>query len=81
MDPQPSPTKNATETLDREAELIESAIRMVASGRATSITVAGLSLAAAAMALTRPMADELGITLEPVWGLDLRLTDVRVTSS
>lgn len=64
--------------LDRDAALLESAVRLVASGQAPSVTVAGLQLAVAAIAVVTPLAAEQGIALDPLWGVDQTLTDVRV---
>jgi hypothetical protein len=66
------------QTIDREADLLTSAINLVASGGARSATVAGLQLAEAAMDVVRPLADDLGIILDPLWGADEGGCDVRV---
>ncbi len=65
-------------TLDREVELLMSAVLLVASGGAPSTTVAGLRLAEAAMAIVRPRAVEHGVILEALWGPDEWTCDVRV---
>jgi len=65
-------------TLDREVELLMSAVLLVASGGAPSTTVAGLRLAEAAMEIVRPRAVERGLLLEALWGPDERTCDVRV---
>lgn len=65
-------------TLDREVELLASAIRMVASGGAPSTTIGGLRLAAAALEIVRPMADEAGVVIVPLWGPDEDATDIIV---
>lgn len=64
--------------LDRDTALLEGAVRLVASGRAPSVTVAGLQLALAAIAVVTPLAAGQGIVLDPLWGVDQMLTDVRV---
>lgn len=64
--------------LDRDTALLDSAVRLVASGSARSVTVAGLSVALAAMAVVVPLAAALGIILEPLWTVDQTLTDIRV---
>ena len=74
----PGATTDVQQTIDREAELLTSAINLVASGGARSATVAGLRLAEAAMDIARPLADDLGIVLEPLWGPDEGGCDVRV---
>lgn len=65
-------------TIDREAELLESAVRLVASGGARRSTVGGLRLSEAAIAIVRPMAVELGVELEPLWRTDEEGIDVLV---
>lgn len=65
-------------TIDREAELLASAVRLVASGSARRTTVGGLRLSEAAIAIVRPMAAEMGIELEPLWRTDEEGLDVLV---
>jgi diphthamide synthase (EF-2-diphthine--ammonia ligase) len=65
-------------TIDREAELLASAVRLVASGGARRTTVGGLRLSEAAIAIVRPMAADLGIELEPLWRTDEEGLDVLV---
>lgn len=65
-------------TLDRETELLMSAINMVASGGAPSTTIAGLRLAREAVEIVRPIAVERGVSIDPLWGSDEDATDVRV---
>ena len=64
-------------TIDQEADLLTSAILMVASGMASSTTVVGLRLADAAIAVAQTLADERGVILEPLWGPDEGICDVR----
>lgn len=64
--------------LDTDTALLDSAIRMVASGRARAVTVVGLRVAVAAMAILGPLAGDLGVTLEPLWGAGDAVLDVRV---
>lgn len=71
-------TAEVERTLDREIELLLSAINLVARGGAPSTTVAGLRLADAAMAVTQPRAVEFGLVMEPLWGPDEGTGDVRV---
>jgi DNA-binding transcriptional LysR family regulator len=68
-------------TLDREVELLTSAIQMVASGGAPSMTIAGLHLAEAALEIVRPLADERGVVIVPLWGPDEEATDIIVRRS
>jgi len=73
------PNADETErTIDREIELLTSAVRLVASGAATATTVAGLQLAEAAMLVVAPMAREHGVVMDMLWGPDERACDVRV---
>ena len=64
--------------IDREAELLASAVRLVASGGARRTTVGGLRLSEAAIAIVRPMAADLGVELEPLWRTDEEGLDVLV---
>jgi hypothetical protein len=68
-------------TLDREVELLTSAIQMVASGAAPSTTIAGLRLAEPALEIVRPLADECGVVIVPLWGPDEEATDIIVRRS
>lgn len=65
-------------TLDRDVELVMSAVNLVATGGAPSATVAGLRLAEAAMAIVRPRAVERGLIMEALRGPDAWTCDVRV---
>lgn len=65
-------------TLDREAELLTSAIYLVAGGAANATTIVGLRLAEAAMTIVRPLADERGLVLEPLWNADEDGCDVHI---
>lgn len=65
-------------TLDREADLLAGAIRLVASGGARRTIVGGLRLAEPAMALVLPLADGLDVVLEPLWRTDEEGMDVLV---
>ena len=65
-------------TIDREAELLASAVRLVASGAASRTTVGNLRLSEAAIAIVRPLAAELGVELEPIWRTDEEGLDVLV---
>ena len=71
MDSTDPTTKDAIErTLDREVELLMSAVNLVARRGAPAATVAGLRLAEAAMVIARPRAIEQGVILEPLWSSD-----------
>lgn len=73
-----TPKGEVERTLDREVELLMSAINLVASGGAPAATVAGLRLAEAAMDVVGPRASERGVVLEMLWGPDEHACDVRV---
>lgn len=65
-------------TIDREVELVLSAVNLVASGDARSTMVVGLQLTDAVVEIVRPMAADRGVVLEPLWGADEATADVRV---
>ena len=73
-----TPKGEVERTLDREIELLMSAINLVAGGGALAATVAGLRLAEAAMAVVGPRAAERGVIMEMLWGPDEHACDVRV---
>ena len=64
--------------IDRDASQLEAAIRLVASGRARAVTVVGLRLATAAIALVTPLAVDLGVAIEPLLSVTDSVTDVRI---
>jgi hypothetical protein len=64
--------------LDREVELVTSAIDLVAGHGAPSATVAGLRLTDLVIEIVGPRAAERGVVVEPLWGADESTTDVRV---
>ena len=53
--------------LDRETELVRGAIRMVASGAAPRMTVAGIRFGEAVIDICRPMASYSNVSIEPIW--------------
>jgi hypothetical protein len=65
-------------TIDREVELVMSAVNLVASGGAPSTMVVGLRLTDAVIDIVRPLAADRGVILEPLWGSDEDTADVRV---
>ncbi len=65
-------------TIDREVELVLSAVNLVAGGGAPSTMVVGLRLTDAVMVIVGPIAAERGVTLEPMWGSDEGTADVIV---
>ncbi len=64
--------------IDREVDLLLSAVNLVASGGASSTMVVGLRLTDAVIDIVRPIATERGVVLEPLWGADEDTADVRV---
>jgi hypothetical protein len=66
------------QTIDREVELVTSAINLVASGAATTTVVAGMQMTAAVLEILRPLAAERGVVLESLWSADEISNDVRV---
>jgi hypothetical protein len=64
--------------VEREADLITSAMILVASGASHRTTVAGLRRSAAAIAIARRRAVALGVVLEPIERQDGRGQDVIV---
>jgi hypothetical protein len=78
MDSDQSTTGEVQRTIDREVDLLSSAIYLVASGVAPSATVAGLKLGEAVMTVVGSLAADRGLVLEPLWGGDEGGVDVRV---
>jgi len=64
--------------IDREVELVTSAIDLVASGGASSTMVVGLRLTDSVIEIVRPLAAHRGVVVEPLWGPDETTNDVRV---
>ncbi len=64
--------------IDREVELVTSAINLVASGGASSTMVIGLRLTDAVIEILQPLAAQRGVVVEPLWGPDETTRDVRV---
>jgi hypothetical protein len=73
-----SPAHDVQDALDREVGLVQTSIDLVATGGAVSTTVAGLRLADLVVDIVRPAAAARGVVVEPLWGADETLTDVRV---
>jgi hypothetical protein len=65
-------------TIDREVDLVMSAVNLVASGGAPSTMVVGLRLTDAVIEIVRPQAAARGVVLEPLWSADESTADVRV---
>ncbi len=64
--------------IDREVELVTSAINLVATGGARSTIVAGLRLTDTVIEIVRPLAAQRGVVVEQLWGPDETTNDVRV---
>lgn len=64
--------------IDREVELVMSAVYLVAGGGAPSVTVAGLRLTEPVIDIVQPIATQAGVVLEPLWAADESTCDVRV---
>jgi hypothetical protein len=74
----PTPGWEIQRTLDREVELLVSAVGLVANGVAPSTIVANIQLGEAAMAIVQSLADERGVILEALWGPDEAGFDIQV---
>ena len=64
--------------IDREVDLVTSAINLVASGGAPSTVVAGMHMTEAVVEILRPLAAERGVVLETLWSADETSNDIRV---
>ena len=64
--------------IDREIELVISAVNLVAAGGAPSVMVAGLRLTEPVIDIVQPIAATAGVVLEPLWAADESTCDVRV---
>ena len=64
--------------IDREVELVTSAIELVASGGAPSTVVAGMRVTEVVVQILQPLAVQRGVILETLWGPDETSNDVRV---
>lgn len=71
----------ARPVIDREVALIDSAMRLVASGAATRALVAGLRMADVAALIAGRNAAGSGVIVEIVDGFDARGRDVIVRSA
>ncbi len=65
--------------IDREVDLVTSAINLVAVGAAPSTVVAGLRLAETVLEIVRPLAVQRGVVIEPIWGPDEATQGIRVS--
>ncbi len=73
-----SESAHVRQAIDREVELVLSAVNLVATGGAPSTMVAGLRLTDAVVEIVRPIATDRGVIVEPLWSADEDTADVRV---
>ena len=73
-----TPNSEIERALDREVDLVLSAVTLVARGVAPSTIVAGLQLGEAVLAVAQPIAGAQGVVLEAMWGPDESGLDIRV---
>jgi hypothetical protein len=73
-----SAARDVQHVIDREVELVTSAINLVASGGAPSTMVFGLRVLDPVLEICQPLAVQRGVILEPMWGPDETAHDVRV---
>jgi hypothetical protein len=71
-------TTDVGATLEREAELIVSAMRLVAAGFASRSIVAGLGMTDSALAIVAGQAASLGVVVEAIARPDRQGRDVLV---
>jgi len=74
-----APGHDLRQAIDREVDLVSSAIDLVATGGAPSATIAGLRLAAPVLEIVTPGAKVRGVRVEPLWGPDETTCDIRVS--
>jgi hypothetical protein len=65
-------------TLEREMELVRSAITMVAAGRTRRITLAGVRFADELLEPARAIALRAGVRIVPIWTADDAGLDIAV---
>jgi hypothetical protein len=78
MNETPTDGPDLQSAIDREVEVVMSAINLVASGGAPAATVGNLRLLDAVLEIVGPRARAAAVTLEPLWGPDETVTDVRI---
>ena len=74
-----SESAHVRQAIDREVDLVMSAVNLVATGAAPSTMVVGLRLTDAVVEIVRPIASDRGVIVEPLWGADEDTMDVRVS--
>ena len=65
-------------TLAVELDLVRDAIRMVATGSATRVTVASLHFGDQLLESARTMAQQAGVRIVPLWSADESGADIMV---
>ncbi len=65
-------------SIERELELVNGAIRMVAGGGAPAVSLAGLDFGPAVLAGATGLAHDAGVVLEALWHADDSSCDIRV---
>ena len=78
MQDRESESDHVRRAIDREVELVMSAVNLVAAGGAPSTMVVGLRLTDAVVEIVRPIARDRGVVVEPLWSADEGTADVRV---
>jgi hypothetical protein len=73
-----SESAHVRHAIDREVDLVMSAVNLVATGGAPSTMVVGLRLTDAVVEIVRPIASDRGVIVEPLWSADEGTADVRV---
>ena len=73
-----SESAHIRQAIDREVDLVMSAVNLVATGAAPSTMVVGLRLTDAVVEIVRPIASDRGVVVEPLWSADEDTADVRV---
>lgn len=73
-----SESVHVRQAIDREVDLVLSAVNLVATGGAPSTMVVGLRLTDVVVEIVRPIASDRGVVVEPLWSADEDTADVRV---
>ena len=73
------PAAEVRQVIDQEADVIASAMRLVATGGARRAVVAGLRLTEPALIIAARQAVGLGVNVEAIWRPDASGHDVVVT--
>jgi hypothetical protein len=73
-----SESVHVRQAIDREVDLVLSAVNLVATGGAPSTMVVGLRLTDVVVEIVRPIASDRGVVVEPLWSADEDTADIRV---